>query len=451
MCTRIMAILDGSGAANRKSYAGAIVVARELRPSAIIELKSSKPAGLVTERGGWTSHASILAREFMIPMVSGVNDLDNLVAPGDSVIVDGETGVVIIGPDGRTTDGYTAIERLNGNPRLFENEEKTPLTTLDGIRITIRANVDFADAYHYARRCGAEGIGLFRSESLIPRPRRIPSEEEQFKSYRHIADAAGDDGVRIRTFDVESDYLSEANSDREINPSLGLRSIRLSLHEQEFFRSQIRAILRASSDRRIDILLPMVSGVSEVIRATQIIDEERTRLAKEGNPFGTPAIGAMIEVPSGVLTSREIARKVDFLALGTNDLVQYLLAVDRDNEAVAEWYQTLHPAVIRAIGEVVVAASASDIPMLVCGEMAGSAFYVPLLIGLGVRELSMNINSVNTIRRLISGITLIQTSKLVKLVRTSDTAEETEDILRNYYMKHWADLFPPGLLATKHR
>lgn len=450
VCSRVLTALDGNHDETRGSYTGAIVAARELRPSSVIELVKSRPAGVITERGGWTSHTSILAREFMIPMVSGVKNFKSVIREGDQVIVDGESGVAIIAPAHNTTAEYEQMQHEFAVESVEIGTESRS-ETLDGRRIVIRANVDIPEAYHLARQFGAEGIGLFRSESLISLPGSVPSEDEQFDAYRNMAEVAGEAGVRIRTYDVGLDQLKADTANNEINPSLGLRSIRLSLHEQSHFRTQIRAILRASTNKRIDLLLPMVSGVGEVIRAQEIIEEERRSLEEKSVEIGKPLIGAMIEVPSGVFVAREIAQRVDFMALGTNDLVQYLLAVDRDNDSVAEWYQTLHPAVLRAVKQVLDAAKSEEIPMLVCGEMAGSAFYVPLLIGLGATELSMNVNSISHIRHLISGITSEQTLQLVTGLEACETSDQIEAKLREYYAENWPQLFPHGLLDAKHR
>lgn len=443
---RLHSALKGDKNDSSISYDGKVVFASELKPSAMLELSKNKPAAVITERGGWTSHASILARELRMPMVSGIRNLSNFASEGTEVIVDGDSGTIIIGAARNTLETYSS--RL----KTSSYQEELPALpassrTVDGHQVIIRANVDIPEAYEQARRFGAEGIGLFRSESLISRPGRIPSEDAQVKAYREIADVAGDAGVRIRTFDINIDRLNGNEAQTEANPSLGLRSIRLSLDEQVHFRIQIRAILRAASDRKIDILLPMVSGVSEILRAKEVIDDEISKLKSAGIAIGEPRLGAMIEVPSGVLMASEIVRMVDFVALGTNDLVQYLLAVDRDNDSVAEWYQTLHPAVIRAIGTVLSAGAAADKKVIICGEMAGSPFYAPVLIGLGARELSMNINSIRQIRRLVSSITLEQTESLIRKISLCETSDETESTLRSFYADHWSDIFPSGSIA----
>ncbi len=448
---RIHTALNGAPSRSQLAYNGAVVVAREMHPSAIMELTKSRPAAVITERGGWTSHTSILAREFNLPMVSGVKDLEQTFSHGDTVIVDGIDGHVIFDPSPESLEQYRTLANHghdSAESRSFSG--KSPVT-LDGTPIVIQANVDTPEAYRAANRIGADGIGLFRSESLLSRSGIVASEDEQTAAYSQMAEAAGDAGIKIRTFDISADQLKSESSLVERNPSLGLRSIRLSLSDETFFRTQIRAILRASAENKVDIVLPMISGVGEIIRSRSIIDEERAHLLSEGIAFGGTKLGAMIEVPSAVMTAHEIAARVDFLCLGTNDLVQYLLAVDRDNDAVAELYQSLHPAVIRAIGEVVTAAQTADIPLVVCGEMAGSPFYVPLLIGLGVRQFSMNVNSVRQVSNLISGITVDACSGLIESIKSCETAEEIEGQLRSYYAGNWSELFPPGLLDAKHR
>lgn len=447
---RLMEEMVHSGYQVPPEYRGAVIAARELRPSMVVELARAEPAALITERGGWTSHTSILARELRLPMASGIKNISRSFASGDLVIVDGVRGEVVVNPADSTVEYFNGISReipANGAAAAWT---EYPVETLDGMTITIQANVDLPEIYRHARSLGARGIGLWRSESLIRDVNRIPSEDEQTAAYREIARAAGSDGVRIRTFDVAK-HQFEGKAPDEANPSLGLRSIRLSLTDTDGFRRQLRAILRASAGANVDVVLPMVSGVADIDRSRQLLDEAREDLKKAGVAFGTPRLGAMIEVPSAVLTAGEIARRADFLCLGTNDLVQYLLAADRDNDLVADWYQTLHPAVIRAIDEVLAAARAVPIPAAVCGEMAGSPFYVPVLIGLGARELSMNVTSITQVRRLISGITAADAVRLVESVRSSDTAERTENLLRGHYLEHWAALFPPGLLEVRHR
>lgn len=428
-----------------------VVVARELRPSNIVLIAKSLPAAIVTERGGWTSHASILAREMKLPMVSGVQDVEDLFSEHDNVIVDAVNGEVIIDPDIDTIETFRTISIERDVPDDYLTAPRNPCITSDGTEIVIRANADSSVPYETARQSGAVGIGLYRSESLIKIPGQIPGEDEQLEAYTNIAEAIGDVVVRIRTFDIGAAQFSNTNPAPENNPSLGLKSIRLSLTEHEYFRTQIRALLRASAEHEIDIILPMVTGLDDILRTRELIDLEGEKLIESGFSVGEPRLGAMIEVPSAVLTAREIAENIDFLCLGTNDLVQYLLAVDRDNESVAYWYQTLHPAVFRALKQVILAGREADKPVIVCGEMAGSPFYVPLLIGAGARELSMNVNSIQNVRRLISGITTEDATSLFEYVMKCRSADEAENELRAFYVENWSELFPPDLLSAKHR
>lgn len=443
--------LTGTSESEWAAPPDAVVAARELRPSNIVLIAKSLPAAIVTERGGWTSHASILARELKIPMVTGLHEIHSQLANRDNVIVDAVNGEVIIDPDLDTIETFRTINIERDVADDYVAAPQHSCVTRDGAEIVIRANAESTAFYETARHAGAVGIGLFRSESLIVPVGHIPNEDEQVEAYVNIAETVGDEGVRIRTFDIGVEQFSADGALPESNPSLGLRSIRLSLTEPAYFLAQIRALLRASAQHEIDIILPMVTGLDEILETRELIDRERERLIEAGVSVGTPRLGAMIEVPSAVLTSREIAENVDFLCLGTNDLVQYLLAVDRDNEAVAAWYQTLHPAVFRAVKQVISAGENTGTPVIVCGEMAGSPFYVPLLIGAGARELSVNINSIQNIRRLIAGITVGECANLFEHVSNSKTADEAEHELRHFYLENWSDLFPQDLLSAKHR
>ncbi len=450
VANRLLTALSGSPATTQTDPE-AVIVARDLTPSLVMELAKNNPAAFITEYGGWTSHASIIAREFQLPMVSGVRNLEHFARTDDRVIVDGDNGEVILNPGDETIAKFRAPVGRDKDSSDLQHPASHGTVTLDGTRIVIRANIDRPESYAAAKNYGPQGIGLFRSESLIRSIGAIPSEDEQFAAYCKIAELAGGAGVNVRTFDLGVGQIAGSHTSAERNPSLGLRSMRLSLSEPVVFRTQIRALLRAAFYNRIDIILPMISGVSEILSAKAIIDEERANLSNAGIEIGTPKLGAMIETPSAVFTASEIAAYVDFLCLGTNDLVQYLLAVDRDNDAVADWYQTLHPAVLKAISEVLSTARNSGIPVTVCGEMAGSPFYVPVLLGLGARELSMNVNSIRPVRQLLSGISVSDCVALVDKVKTCITAKMIENHLREYYIQNWSSLFLPEMLSARHR
>ncbi len=430
----------------------AIIAAKELKPSTLVELADDNPLAVITENGGWTSHTFILAREMNWPAVTGVKKVLRRVKSGDQVIVDGYNGHIILHPNKDTLESYSLAVTQFHQEHLPESENPAvPVKTLDGREIRIYANSDTPYAYGKAKRLGAHGVGLYRSEFLFNRFRGFPSENEQFAAYRAIAEAVGDQGVKIRTFDLGAEQLLDQNAAKEKNPALGLRAIRLGLAYKKLLRTQLRAILRASFENRIDVVIPMVSGVSEVLAVKQLLEHEREQLVVKGKNVGTPRVGAMIEVPSAVLMVKELVEETDFLCLGTNDLIQYLLAVDRDNEAVAGWFKTLHPAVLRAIKSVLDAGNKAGKPIIVCGEMAGSPYYVPVLIGLGATELSMNVHSISKVRKIISGIALEETGKLTKNIEHSRTVEETEEIVNHHIRKNWAHLFPEHFSFVSER
>ncbi len=440
---RIFTALGGGSKANIRLDKNSIIVARELNPSTLLELTESHPKAIITEHGGWTSHTFILAREVNLPAVTGVRKILRRVSTGDKVIVDGYTGQVVLNPENSTLRKYRlAATKFQEIGSLDVEAAKGAVKTLDGREITILANVDIPNAYKQAKRLGAKGIGLYRSEFLFNQFRGFPTENEQVEAYRKIAELTGRDGVRIRTFDLSIDQLSEQSDGKEKNPALGLRAIRLSMDYQKQFRTQIRSLLRASSESKLSIVLPMISDLSEIIQTKKIIAQEKERLRRRGIAFGNPKVGAMIEVPSSVWIVKEIVKEADFLCLGTNDLVQYMLAVDRDNESVADWFRTLHPAVIRAVKTVLKAAEQASIPAVVCGEMAGSAYYAPVLIGLGATELSMNVNSIPRVRQVISGIAFEEALEIAARIEDCGTADEAERVLRESVETKWVHLFP---------
>lgn len=439
---RLQTALGGGRKAQITSHENAVFAAKEIKPSTLIELSRNKPQAIITQNGGWTSHTFILARELNLPAVTGVRGILRRFENGDEVIVDGFQGQIIIHPEDATLKKFKRAARNFQKKENLESEKiKGDLKTLDGRKITVRANLDLTDDYLQAKNAGAKGIGLYRSEFLFNQNRGFPTENEQVESYRKIAELVGEDGARIRTFDLNPEQIPDMNGEPEKNPSLGLRAIRMSLKDEKPFRAQIRALLRAAFEKNLSIVLPMISDVSEIITAKKIIEEEKERLKKRRQKFGSPKIGAMIEIPSAVFIADEICLEVDFLCLGTNDLVQYLLAVDRDNETVADWFRTLHPAVLRAVKIVLRAAENRGIPATVCGEMARSPVYAAVLIGLGANDLSMSPNSMRRNRRIISNIAYEEAHEIVKELETCKTAAEIEKKVREKFRKKWAHLF----------
>lgn len=445
---RILTALGGGSKSTLNLGRNAIIVAKEVKPSTLIELIEANPKAIVTEHGGWTSHTYILARELNLPAVTGIKDVLRRVHTGDMLIVDGYNGQIILNPTDETLEKYkyAAAQFQQINYETIDEKDGV-LKTLDGREIKIRANLDLPNGYKQAKRFGARGIGLYRSEFLFNQFKGFPSETEQIKAYRKIAEMVGDEGIKIRTFDLSVEQLTVETAEKEKNPALGLRAIRLGLTHQKQFRTQLRAILQASFETRIDIVLPMISDVSEILETKKIIEAESEFLRQQNIKIGEPKLGAMIEVPAAVFTVDEIASEVDFLCLGTNDLVQYLLAVDRDNEAVADWFRTLHPAVIRAVKKVIEAAENRGISLTICGEMAGSPYYAPILIGLGATELSMNVNSILRVRKIIQGIAFEEAREIVKETEKYKTADDIEKAVFKQLKEKWSHLFPQEFLA----
>ena len=443
---RVMNALDGSDNSTDFLTENAVVIASMVRPSTLVELSRHRPLAIVTEYGGWTSHAFIMAREMRIPAVTGIADIFRVIADGDLLLVDGYNGKIILRPSAdRVSKSENVRDPVQDEILIPPGHLEDP-RTLDGHAIVIRANAENIESAAELHLQGARGIGLLRSEYLFgQRIGSFPTGDEQTRAYSSIAKLVGENGLRIRTFDVNADQLSFSGSGRERNPSLGLRAIRLSFADEENFRTQIRSILRASAGNNVDIVLPMISGLYEIYRAKNVIENEKTSLRQAGVEAGDPRVGVMIEVPSAVLMIDEIVKNVDFVCLGTNDLVQYLLAVDRDNGSVADWYQTLHPAVLRSIKTVIRAADMADIPAVMCGEMAGSPFYTPLLIGLGAREFSMNLNAIAAVRNVIAGISFEEAFDLAGQVAAASTASDVEAKLRQFYMEKWPHLFESNL------
>ncbi len=447
---RILAALGGGGKSGIKLEKNSIIVAKEVKPSTLIELTESNPKAIITEHGGWTSHTFILARETNLPAVTGMKGILRRVQTGDEVIVDGYNGLVILNPSKGSVEKYT-IEAAHFQEITHQESEtvKGKLKTLDGFEIIVRANLDLPQGYSKARQLGAKGIGLYRSEFLFNQYKGFPPEQEQIKAYRKIAKLVGEAGVRIRTFDLSVEQLAGENEEKEKNPALGMRAIRLIFTHKKEFALQLRALLQASFENKIDIVLPMISDVSEILETKKIIESEKERLQRKGIKFGRPRLGAMIETPAAVMIADEIAREVDFFCLGTNDLVQYLLAVDRDNEAVADWFRTLHPAVLRSIKIVLKAAEKNQIPVIICGEMAGSPVYVAILIGLGATELSMNVNSISRVQRTIAHIAYEEAKEITDHIDQFRTANDVEDYVRESFLHNWSHLFSTDILPAK--
>jgi phosphoenolpyruvate-protein phosphotransferase (PTS system enzyme I) len=402
---------------------------------------------IATDSGGWTSHTAIIARGLGIPAVVGLRDFFRSARTGDEIVVDSARGEVVLHPAEKTLQQYKqevmsrAQRRATTTPR-----SKGPLKTRDGIEIRLRANVEVPVEFEGITRYGARGIGLYRSEFLLSRRGVTVSEEEQVAAYAEVARLAGEEGAIVRLFDLGAEDAPGLPADVERNPALGLRAIRFGLRHETVMRTQVRAILRAATEGHLDIVLPMVADVADVQQARAIVDSETAKLAAEGYALGTVGIGAMIEVPSAVLTADKLARNVDFFELGTNDLVQYTLAVDRSSDQVADWFRTLHPAVLLSIQRSLAAAHQAGIPAIVCGEMASTPVYAVLLVGLGATDLSMTPISIPRVSTVLAAIDSREAEVIARECLECATADEVEDLVRERFSSRWPDLFPANAL-----
>jgi phosphotransferase system enzyme I (PtsI) len=410
-----------------------IVFARELSPSDLVQLHREGVLGLATETGGRTSHSAIMARSLEIPAVVGVEGLCAHIRSHDPVILDGVEGVVIVRPDRDTLARYQARrQQLEQVGRALHTLVALPAETLDGYRVRVTANIEFPEEMSAVRAHGAEGVGLYRTEFLYLNRTDLPEEEEHFAVYRGVAAEMHPHPTIIRTLDFGGDKLASwVTLPAEENPSLGLRAIRLCLHRPDLFRTQLRAILRASAFGTFRIMYPMISGVGELRAANAILEDVKAELRRQGVPFD-PAIpvGIMIEIPSAALVADLLAREVDFFSVGTNDLIQYALAIDRINEQVAYLYEPLHPAVLRMLRSVVSAAHNEGIWVSMCGEMAGDPLYGLVLLGLGFDELSMTPGSISLMKRILRSVTHGQAAEVTRRLFGCATAQEVERILR---------------------
>ncbi|MFC1674431.1 phosphoenolpyruvate--protein phosphotransferase [Candidatus Omnitrophota bacterium] len=406
-----------------------VVVAHDLSPSDTAAMYKKSVAAFITDIGGKTSHSAIMAKSLEIPAVVGAEEATTMINADDLLIVDGSTGVVIVNPDQKTLEFYRAEEeKLKGISRRYLPAKNLPATTLDGKTIKIKANIEFPDEVPAAKTHGAEGIGLYRTEFFYMNRRDLPTEEEHYQAYRYVAREMKPDAVTIRTLDLGGDkFLSQFQIPSEMQPFLGWRAIRFCLARPDIFKLQLRAILRASVHGSLNLMYPMISGVDELIQANMILDEAKRELKKEGRDFNQDIeVGAMIEVPSAAITADLLAKEADFFSIGTNDLIQYSLAVDRVNEKVAYLYDPLHPAVLRMIKGICLAANKAKIWVGMCGEMAGEPSMVLLLVGLGLDGLSMPPSMIPEVKYVIRSVTIKQAKSFADEALKLSTGKEIE-------------------------
>jgi phosphoenolpyruvate-protein phosphotransferase (PTS system enzyme I) len=445
---RLLANLTGEGRSHPKLSEDAVIVAPDLLPSTIAELDLDHVRAIATDGGGWTSHMAIIARGLGLTAVVGLRDFYNRTRTGDQIIVDALRGEVILSPLLETIERYEIT--VHETPRVHGEfaRESGPVITKNGVSVALRANVELPAEFAAVKRFGACGVGLFRSEFLLSRPGLLLSEDEQFVSYRALAEAVGSDGAIIRLFDLGGETGYELSERPERNPALGLRAIRFGLKNEKMMRAQVRAILRAATFGQLRLVIPMVADVGDVRRAKKVIAEEQSALLSEGVEHTPVKIGAMIEIPSAVLTADRIAAEVDFFELGTNDLVQYTLAVDRGNDDVSDWFRTLHPAVLYGINRSLEIAKDAGIPALVCGEMASTPAYAVLLLGMGALDLSMTPASIPRVRTALSQVDTAEAAEVASRCLGCATADEVEEIVRVEFRQRWPEVFPPKALPA---
>ncbi|MFH0786839.1 MAG: phosphoenolpyruvate--protein phosphotransferase [Pseudomonadota bacterium] len=442
---RILRNLTGKQIESLSEITGqVIIVAHDLSPADTTQMRLDNVLGFVTDMGGKTSHTAIIAQSLEIPAVVGLERITHEVNSGDLIILDGSDGQVVLNPDPETLNFFQQKKRKYREYRLELAKYSHLLAeTLDGFRIKIRANIEFLEEISTVLSNGAEGIGLFRTEFLYLSQKELPSEQTLFESFREAVRVMAPHHVTIRTLDIGGDkFASHLDLAEEMNPALGLRAIRFCLKEVDIFKRQLRAILRASSYGKLKILFPMISDIDEVFRAKAILNEVKEDLQKEKIPFDPKIpIGIMIEIPSAVAMADLLAREVDFFSIGTNDLIQYSLAIDRVNEHVAHMYQPLHPAILRLIQQTIEAGHRAGITVALCGEMAGEPLYIPILLGLGLDELSMNPMSIPRVKRIIRMTSHKESKEFLRKIFALKTTEEVNLSVRREMVKLFSDSF----------
>jgi phosphotransferase system enzyme I (PtsI) len=427
-----------------------IVVAHDLAPAETAHMVVGKVMAFATDIGSPTSHTAIVAKSLRIPAVVALKSVTQIVNHGDWVLIDGHAGIVIINPASNTVEEYESRKRwLEDLREVLKKYRGLPSQTLDGHKVKLAANLEIMEEAKYLEESGAQGVGLYRTEYLYLDRDDLPSEEEHFEGYKKLVEATGAHGVTIRTFDLGGDkFKSSLSISDELNPAMGLRAIRLSLYRPDLFKTQLRAILRASAFGKARVMFPMISGYQEFVDAKKFLSEATQELESQGVPFDKQIeVGIMIEVPSAALIASELAEVSDFFSIGTNDLIQYTLAIDRVNENVSHLYQPLHPAILRIINSVVCAGHDKGIPVHMCGAMAADPVSLPVLVGLGLDELSMPTDMVPRIKKLLRGIERHEARALVEELFSYNTAREIEERVKEEIMTKWAEAYALELEA----
>jgi len=423
---------------------GVVVIAHDLSPADTAQMKMEKVLGFATDIGGRTSHTAIVARSMELPAVVGLESISRVVHTGDDIIIDGISGIVIVNPYPEIAKRYEEKKlHYKKSREEFIKYAKLPAITLDNYRVQIGCNVEFMEEIAPSITYGAEYIGLYRTEFVYINQKNLPTEEDHFANYSKIVNFKDLQWSTIRTFDLGGDkFRSDQKQANELNPQMGLRAIRFCLQEVDLFKTQLRAIWRVSSLGRVRILFPMISGIEEIREAKRLLEETRQEVLAKGMEIADRIeVGAMIEVPSAVVIADKIAREVDYFSIGTNDLIQYALAIDRANERLSYLYEPLHPAVLRLLKRVIDVGHKANIPVAMCGEMAGDPMYALILLGMEINELSMNHLGIPLIKRIIKKSTLKEAKSLLTKVMSFNSAVETRAYVQDYMLKRFPEEF----------
>ncbi|MCG8616260.1 MAG: phosphoenolpyruvate--protein phosphotransferase [Desulfobacterales bacterium] len=413
-----------------------IIVAHDLSPADTSQIQLERIKGFVTDRGGKDSHTSIVAKSLKIPSVMGLGTATANVNNDDILIVDGTSGIIIINPEEDTLFKYEEkLARFEAYRADIERESHLPSVTADGVELNLLANIELVEEVVSAMDNQAAGIGLFRTEFLYLDLNRYPTEDELLQKYKELVELMHPKPVTIRTLDINGDKFNPyIDPVEEANPALGLRAVRFCLENEDKFITQLKAILRAAASGKIKLLIPMISCVEEILQVKTVINKAIIELEQEDKIFNKDIpLGIMIEVPSAVMMANELAKHVDFFSIGTNDLIQYSMAIDRRNRRVAHLYQAMSPAVLKMIGMTVSAARKNDIELYMCGEMAGDPINIPVLVGLGLRNLSMNSGAIPVIKKMIRSLDACRASKNADIIMGLNTVEEITEFIQEEY------------------
>jgi phosphotransferase system enzyme I (PtsI) len=412
-----------------------IVVAQDISPANTVQMKLDKVIGFATDAGGRTSHTAIVARDMELPAVVGLDNITRFVRTGDEIIVDGISGLVVVNPYPEMLQRYEEKKLLYSAARdEFLKDAKSPAVTIDNHTVRIGCNIEFVEEIPSAIAHGAEHIGLYRTEFIYINRQELPTEEDHFNNYQQITNTKDLLWSTIRTFDLGGDkFPSSQKPVKELNPQMGMRAIRFCLKEVEIFKTQLRAIWRAGAFGKTRILFPMISSVEEIVEAKKLLEETRKELLAQGeNIAAEMEIGAMIEVPAAVVIADKLAREVDFFSIGTNDLIQYSLAIDRSNERLTYLYEPLHPAVLKLVKSAVDTAHEAGISVSMCGEMAGDPMCTLILLGMELDELSMNHLAIPRIKKIIRDSTLKESKLLLDKAFSFNMASEVREYVHDY-------------------